>query len=89
MLQANWQPSLKDTGHLPPHDVGAADGAEGPEEDRGSRSNKELGNVMGTETVGFDLARLQQRTSLQHTSTQTTAIASKLSRFNLHVGLMD
>lgn len=27
---------------LPPQDVGAADGAEGPEEDSGSRSNKEL-----------------------------------------------
>lgn len=29
---------------LPPQDVGAADGAEGPEEDSGSRSNKELHN---------------------------------------------
>ena len=27
---------------LPPQDVGAADGPEGPEEDRGSRSSKEL-----------------------------------------------
>lgn len=33
----------------PPQDVVAADGAEGPEEDSGSRSNKELGKVMGTE----------------------------------------
>lgn len=29
-------------GDLPPQDVGAADGADGPEEDSGSRSNKEL-----------------------------------------------
>lgn len=30
--------------YLPPQDVGAADGAEGPEEARGSRSNRELEN---------------------------------------------
>lgn len=33
---------LKKTRCSPPHDVGAADGAEGPEEDSGSRSNNEL-----------------------------------------------
>lgn len=33
---------LKEIVFLPPQDVGAADGAEGPEEDSGSRSNKEL-----------------------------------------------
>lgn len=33
---------LKEIRWLPPQDVGAADGAEGPEEDSGSRSNNEL-----------------------------------------------
>lgn len=33
---------LKEIKCLPPQDVGAADGAEGPEEDSGSRSNNEL-----------------------------------------------
>lgn len=33
---------VKELRSLPPQDVGAADGAEGPEEDSGSRSNNEL-----------------------------------------------
>lgn len=32
----------KKEGNLPPQDVGAADVTEGPEEESGSRSNKEL-----------------------------------------------
>lgn len=37
-----WVLDLKEIKCLPPQDVGAADGAEGPEEDSGSRSNNEL-----------------------------------------------
>lgn len=33
----------------PPQDVGAADGAEGPEEESGSRSNKELESDADTQ----------------------------------------
>lgn len=37
--------------YLPPQDVGAADGAEGPEEARGSRSSRELENGIIRVTV--------------------------------------
>lgn len=47
-LLTEWQQYKEQDG--PPQDVVAADGAEGPEEDSGSRSNKELGKVwQGTE----------------------------------------
>lgn len=40
---------------LPPQDVGAADGAEGPVEDRGSKSNKELKNSTNIRIIGLYL----------------------------------
>lgn len=44
----NQQLICLEKGDPPPQDVGPADGAEGPEEDSGSRSNKELDNEEET-----------------------------------------
>lgn len=64
MFQMNQQLIRQETGDLPPQDVGAADGAEGPEEDSGSRSNKELENKAETERKWHSIHRPLQKVSL-------------------------
>lgn len=46
--------------------MGAADGAEGPEEDSGSRSNKELKDEAEMEREEHSIHRLLQKLSLLH-----------------------
>lgn len=62
----NQQLSWRKEGHLPPQDVGAADCPEGPEEDSGSRSNKELVKEADTESEQHAVHHPLQKVILLH-----------------------